>query len=162
MCSVCRYADSPDPKKVIAYLEEQKQSGRPGRQQRKKSKSTTIMMIQVEKGFKVLSVSQDCIFSPAAGFYVSGLNLTEDAPYVLHHPLQTMRKMTLRALSLLLAWVSEQRPGPEVGGVNIVCCDFVDVGRFCSVVVDLNYKLLRERGPLAVCRMPGRCLPLLP
>ncbi|XP_074520452.1 PI-PLC X domain-containing protein 1-like [Halichoeres trimaculatus] len=102
------YADSPDPKKVIAYLEDQKSKGRP------------------------------------AGFYVSGLNLTEDAPYVLLHPLQSMRKMTKKALSVLLDWVKEQRPGwQQVDGVNILCCDFVALSSFCSLVIDLNYKLQR-------------------
>lgn len=55
-----------------------------------------------------------------------------------------MKRMTKRALSLLLSWVSEQRPGGDVGGVNILCCDFVDVSHFCSLVIDLNYKLLRS------------------
>ncbi|XP_053272899.1 PI-PLC X domain-containing protein 1 isoform X2 [Pleuronectes platessa] len=108
-----RYADSPDPKKVIAFLEDQKRRTRP------------------------------------AGFYVSGLNLTEDAPYVLLHPLQTMRKMTMKGLTLLLSWASEQRPGPEDGRVNIVCCDFVDVSQFCSLVIGLNDKLR------PVCRTQG-------
>ncbi|KAM9334414.1 PI-PLC X domain-containing protein 1 [Symphorus nematophorus] len=112
------YADSPDPKKVIAYLEEQKRRGRP------------------------------------AGFFVSGLNLTEDAPYVLLHPLQNMRKMTMKALSLLLRWASEQQPGGETGGVNVLCCDFVGLSQFCSLVIGLNYKRLRgDARP--VCRMPG-------
>ncbi|MEQ2252766.1 hypothetical protein ILYODFUR_025248 [Ilyodon furcidens] len=101
------YADSPDPKKVIAYLEEQKHHGRPD------------------------------------GFYVSGLNLTEDASYILLHPFQNLRKMTTRALSLLLHWTAEQRPGPEGGGVNIVCCDFVGLSRFCWIVIGLNFKLLK-------------------
>ncbi|XP_036947002.1 PI-PLC X domain-containing protein 1-like isoform X1 [Acanthopagrus latus] len=100
------YADSPDPERVIAYLEEKQRGGRP------------------------------------AGFYVTGLNLTEDAPYVLLHPFQSMRKMTMKALSLLLRWASKQRPGDEVTGVNIVCCDFVEVSQFCSLVIDLNSKLL--------------------
>ncbi|XP_041822293.1 PI-PLC X domain-containing protein 1-like isoform X2 [Chelmon rostratus] len=104
------YADSPDPKKVIAYLEDQKSRGRP------------------------------------AGFYVSGLNLTEDAPYVLLHPFQNMRKMTMRALSFLLRWASEQRPGSEESGVNILCCDFVDASQFCSLVIGLNYKLPGKAG----------------
>lgn len=106
------YADSTDPKKVIAYLEDKKHRGRP------------------------------------AGFYVSGLNLTEDAPYVLLHPFQNLRKMTTKALSLLLRWASEQRPGPEVGGVNILCCDFVAISQFCSLVISLNYKLLGEAGSI--------------
>lgn len=101
-----RYANSPWPKKVIAYLEAEKQKGRPG------------------------------------GFYTCGLNLTEDAPYVLFHPLQTMRKMTTEALSPLLLWTVEQRPGPEGGGVNIICGDFVGLSEFCSIVIGLNQKLL--------------------
>nr|XP_020456301.1 PI-PLC X domain-containing protein 1-like isoform X2 [Monopterus albus] len=116
------YADSSDPKKVIAYLEDQKHRGRP------------------------------------AGFYISGLNLTEDAPYVVFHPLQNMREMTMKALSLLLTWTSEQRPGPEIGGINIICCDFVGISQFCSLVINLNYKLLGGAGTLAprpVCRTLG-------
>ncbi|XP_074482751.1 PI-PLC X domain-containing protein 1-like [Sebastes fasciatus] len=116
------YADSPDPKQVIIYLEDQKRRGRP------------------------------------AGFYVSGLNLTEDALYILLHPLQGMRKMTMRALSLLLSWAGEQRPGRQASRVNILCCDYVDVSQFCSLVIGLNYKLLGGAGALAaprpVCRMP--------
>lgn len=101
------YADSPDPTKVIEYLDDQKSRGRP------------------------------------TGFYVSGLNLTEDAAYVVLHPLQDMRKMTLKALPLLLGWVAEQRPGTEASAVNVLCGDFVDISRFCSLVINLNYKLLR-------------------
>ncbi|XP_037552388.1 PI-PLC X domain-containing protein 1-like [Nematolebias whitei] len=100
------YADSPDPKKVIDYLEAKKRQERPAR------------------------------------FYVCGLNLTEDARYVILHPHQNLKTMTMKALSPLLRWTREQRPGPEVGGVNIVCCDFVGVGQFCSIVIDLNYKLM--------------------
>ncbi|KAM6893925.1 PI-PLC X domain-containing protein 1 [Xenentodon cancila] len=117
-----RYADSPDPTKVIAYLEAQKRRGRP------------------------------------AGFYVSGLNLTEDVPYVLLHPFQSMRKISMKALPLLLSWTGEQQPGPGGGGVNIVCGDFVGVSQFCSIVIGLNYKLL-DRGctPAAspAARTPG-------
>ncbi|XP_014878113.1 PI-PLC X domain-containing protein 1-like [Poecilia latipinna] len=101
------YADSPDPKEVIAYLEEKKRQGRPG------------------------------------SFYVSGLNLTEDARYILLHPLQNLRIMTVEALSPLLRWTAEQRPGPGVGRVNIVCCDFVGFSQFCSIVIGLNFKLVK-------------------
>ncbi|KAM4559548.1 PI-PLC X domain-containing protein 1 [Odontesthes bonariensis] len=100
------YANSPDPKKVIAYLEAQKSRGRPD------------------------------------GFYVCGLNLTEHAPYIFFHPCQSMRRMTLEALSSLLRWTAEQTPGPQGGGVNIICSDFVEVSQFCSTVIGLNYKLL--------------------
>lgn len=100
------YADSPDPEKVIQYLEAQQSKGRPG------------------------------------GFFVTGLNLTEDLPYVLMHPLQNLRRLTLRGLSLLLHWTNQQQPGPQRGGVNILCSDFIGLSQFCSIVIGLNYKLL--------------------
>lgn len=77
-----------------------------------------------------------------AAFYVCGLNLTEDTAYVLLHPLQNMKTMTMKALSLLLGWASEQRPGGQAGGVNVLCCDFVGGSHFCSLVIGLNGKLL--------------------
>ncbi|XP_061533746.1 PI-PLC X domain-containing protein 1 isoform X1 [Phycodurus eques] len=98
------YADSTDPKKVIAYLEAQKRKGRP------------------------------------TGFYICGLNLTENIQFVFRHPFQNMRKITKTALAVLLGWVGEQRPGPEVGNINIICCDFVGVSDFCDCVIGLNYK----------------------
>ncbi|XP_029378621.1 PI-PLC X domain-containing protein 1-like [Echeneis naucrates] len=109
------YANSPDPEKVIAYLEAHKSKGTPDR------------------------------------FFALGLNLTEDLSYVLYHPLQTMRAMTVASLPLLLGWLSEQRPG-RGGGVNIMCSDFVGLSRFCSIVIGLNYKLLAAAGP--ACRAP--------
>ncbi|KAM9820357.1 PI-PLC X domain-containing protein 1 [Neosynchiropus ocellatus] len=99
------YADSSDPKKVIAFLEDKKRQ------------------------------------RPDPKFYVCGLNLTEDASYVLRHPFQDMRSMTAGALAPLLGWVGEQRAGPQTGAVNVICCDFVGISRFCSLVIDLNYKL---------------------
>lgn len=51
-----------------------------------------------------------------------------------------MRTITTKALAVLLGWVEEQQPGPEVGSVNIICCDFVDVTYFCECVIGLNYK----------------------
>ncbi|XP_017293580.1 PI-PLC X domain-containing protein 1-like [Kryptolebias marmoratus] len=107
------YANSPDPEKVIEYLEAKKRQERPD------------------------------------GFYVCGLNLTEDVRYIILHPLQNLKTMTMKALSPLLRWTGKQRPGPEGGGVNIVCCDFVGVSQFCSIVIDLNYKLLGGASTLA-------------
>ncbi|XP_042371982.1 PI-PLC X domain-containing protein 1-like [Plectropomus leopardus] len=62
-----------------------------------------------------------------------------------------MKKMTMGALSLLLHWAGAQRPGSEASAVNVLCCDFVDVSRFCSLVIGLNYKLLAGDGALAAC-----------
>lgn len=97
-------------------------------------------------------------FCSLARFYVCGLNLTEDARYVILHPHQNLKTMTMKALSPLLRWTRAQRPGPEVGGVNIVCSDFVGVGQFCSIVIDLNYKLMGGASTLAArsaATMPG-------
>ncbi|XP_072238355.1 PI-PLC X domain-containing protein 1 [Leuresthes tenuis] len=120
------YANSPDPQKVIAYLEAQKSRGRP------------------------------------ADFYVCGLNLTENTSYIFFHPCQSMRRMTTKALSSLLHWTAEQSPGPQRGGVNIICCDFVEVGEFCSIVIGLNYKLLDRacvQEPRPAGRSPGASPP---
>lgn len=100
------YADSPDPQKVIQYLEEHQSTGRP------------------------------------VGLFVSGLNLTEDLAYILLHPCQNLRRMTVKGLPLLLCWTNQQCPGPQEGGVNILCSDFVDLSHFCSIVIGLNDKLL--------------------
>ncbi|XP_077369877.1 PI-PLC X domain-containing protein 1-like [Festucalex cinctus] len=108
------YADSPDPKKVISYLEAQKQKGRP------------------------------------TGFYVSGLNLTENVSFVLLHPFQNMKSITSKALAVLLGWAGEQRAGPQPGCVNIVCCDFVDAAHFCDCVIGLNYKK-KKKSALVKC-----------
>ncbi|XP_028990577.1 PI-PLC X domain-containing protein 1 [Betta splendens] len=117
------YADSSDPRKVIAYLDNQKLKGRPDR------------------------------------FYVSGLNLTEDAPYILLHPFQNMKEMTAKALSLLLTWASEQRAGPEADAINIICCDFVGLSEFCSLVIDLNYRALDSTlDARPVCWEPTPCI----
>lgn len=105
-----RYADSPDPKNVIDYLESQKSKGRPGEIRQKYHTYLTLILI-----FEVNTNRR-------------------------RRPLSDMRRMTTRALPPLLRWASEQRPGEQVGGVNILCCDFVAVSRFCSLVIGLNYK----------------------
>ncbi|CAL9698737.1 unnamed protein product [Knipowitschia caucasica] len=100
------YADSPDPEKVIRYLDERLSEGRPDH------------------------------------FFVSGLNLTEDLPFVLLHPLLNLQSLTLKGLPPLLRWTNQQWPGAQRGGVNILCSDFVGLSQFCSIVIGLNYKLL--------------------
>lgn len=78
-------------------------------------------------------------------FFVVGLNLTEDAKYVLHHLGQSMKSMTLRAYSLMLDWVKQQRPGCQKTCLNVICADFVGISRneFAQLVIALNAKLLQ-------------------
>ncbi|XP_067230283.1 PI-PLC X domain-containing protein 1-like [Chanodichthys erythropterus] len=108
----CEYwwANTSDPNRVISYLEERKEEGRPDR------------------------------------FFAAGLNLTEDAKYILCHPCQSMQSMTLSSYSLLLNWVKQQRPGSDKTCLNIICADFVGVfsNEFTQLVIGLNQRLLKE------------------
>ncbi|XP_028809834.1 PI-PLC X domain-containing protein 1-like [Denticeps clupeoides] len=79
---------------------------------------------------------------PSGSFFVAGINLTEDMCYVLHHPLQSMKSMTLSAYAVLLDWVRKQRPGPQKTCLNIICADFVGVNEFISEVIELNRQLI--------------------
>lgn len=48
--------------------------------------------------------------------------------------------MTLPALPMLLGWASRQVGGAQKDGVNVLCCDFVSLSGFCSLVIGLNYR----------------------
>uniref|UniRef100_A0A8C5G0Z3 PI-PLC X domain-containing protein 1-like n=1 Tax=Gouania willdenowi TaxID=441366 RepID=A0A8C5G0Z3_GOUWI len=60
-------------------------------------------------------LNQEKLRGRPARFFVSGLNLTEDAAYVLLHPRQDMRKMTTKALKLLLGWTAEAASWTRAG-----------------------------------------------
>ncbi|XP_059416815.1 PI-PLC X domain-containing protein 1-like [Carassius carassius] len=79
-------------------------------------------------------------------FFAAGLNLTEDAKYVLSHPFQSLQSMTLSSYSLLLNWVKQQSPGPGKSCLNIICTDFVGAfsNEFTQLVIGLNQTLLKE------------------
>ncbi|XP_048056392.1 PI-PLC X domain-containing protein 1 [Megalobrama amblycephala] len=79
-------------------------------------------------------------------FFAAGLNLTEDAKYILCHPCQSLQSMTLSSYSLLLNWVKQQRPGSDKTCLNIICADFVGVfsNEFTQLVIGLNQRLLKE------------------
>ncbi|XP_071076468.1 PI-PLC X domain-containing protein 1-like isoform X2 [Desmodus rotundus] len=76
------------------------------------------------------------------GVFVAGINLTENLQYILAHPSQSLRKMTLRGLPRLGAWVREQCPGPGPRCTNIIAGDFIGADTFVSDVIRLNEKLL--------------------
>ncbi|KAM9483753.1 PI-PLC X domain-containing protein 1 isoform 2-T2 [Clarias gariepinus] len=77
------------------------------------------------------------------GFFMAGLNLTEDTRYVLCHLTRSMKSMTLQAFTVLMDWVKKQRPGSCKTSVNIICADFVGISRneFCEIVIGLNAEL---------------------
>lgn len=76
------------------------------------------------------------------GLFVAGINLTENLPYVLAHPSESLEKMTTANLPCLRAWVREQCPGPGSRCTNIIAGDFVGDDSFVSDVIALNRKLL--------------------
>ncbi|XP_063068521.1 PI-PLC X domain-containing protein 1-like [Engraulis encrasicolus] len=102
------WADTPDPKDLLTYLERQKRNGR-----------------------------------PTDAFFVAGMNLTEDLRYVLQHPLQSMRSMTLRACGYLLDWIRKQQPGPASTALNIIAADFVGDTEFIHIVIALNQSCIK-------------------
>ncbi|XP_059013742.1 PI-PLC X domain-containing protein 1 isoform X2 [Mustela lutreola] len=77
------------------------------------------------------------------GLFVAGINLTENLAYVLGHPTESLRKMTLPSLPCLRAWVREQSPGPGAQCTNIIAGDFIGADAFVGDVIRLNEKLLR-------------------
>ncbi|XP_018428650.1 PREDICTED: PI-PLC X domain-containing protein 1 [Nanorana parkeri] len=79
------------------------------------------------------------------GFFVAGLNLTENASYVLKHPFGSMKKLTLPKLSFLNSWVQKQHTGDIKDATNIIAEDLIGSGQFVSDVIELNRKLLLDK-----------------
>nr|DBA33165.1 TPA: hypothetical protein GDO54_000891 [Pyxicephalus adspersus] len=79
------------------------------------------------------------------GFFVAGLNLTENVSYILKHPFGSMKKLTLPKLPFLNSWVEKQYPGDSKDATNIIAEDLIGSGQFVPDVVDLNNKLLLDK-----------------
>lgn len=88
-------------------------------------------------------------------FFAAGLNLTEDARYIVSHPCQSLQSMTLSSYSLLLNWVKHQCPGSGKTCFNIICADFVGAfsNEFSQLVIGLNQTLLKETWSLKMPQM---------
>ncbi|XP_035763452.1 PI-PLC X domain-containing protein 1 isoform X2 [Neolamprologus brichardi] len=78
------------------------------------------------------------------GFFVTGINLTEDLKYICTHPTESLKDLVMSTYPTLLGWVKEQTPGEEDGSLNIIAGDFVSESRFVPTVVALNQKLLKR------------------
>lgn len=76
------------------------------------------------------------------GFFVAGLNLTEDTSYILKHPFGSMKRLTLPKLPYLYKWVQKQHPGVSRDATNIFAEDLIGSDHFVSAVIKLNMKLL--------------------
>ncbi|XP_068448882.1 uncharacterized protein [Clinocottus analis] len=78
------------------------------------------------------------------GFFVTGINLTEDLKYICTHPTESLKDLVTSTYPALLGWVREQTPGCRPGSLNIIAGDFVSESRFVPTVVALNEKLLKR------------------
>ncbi|XP_062854225.1 PI-PLC X domain-containing protein 1 [Trichomycterus rosablanca] len=81
------------------------------------------------------------------GFFVTGINLTEDLKYICSHLTESLKDMVMSTYPTLLSWVREQRPGSFTGCLNIIAGDFVTEGQFIPTVIALNKYLLRGTYP---------------
>ncbi|XP_063809149.1 PI-PLC X domain-containing protein 1 isoform X2 [Pseudophryne corroboree] len=80
-----------------------------------------------------------------AEFFVAGLNLTENASYILIHPFGSMKRLTLPKLPFLYKWVQKQHPGVSRDAINIIAEDLIGSDHFVSAVIHLNVKLLLDK-----------------
>ncbi|XP_054441018.1 PI-PLC X domain-containing protein 1 [Pteronotus mesoamericanus] len=96
--------------------------------------------VKPEKLIRYLEHMKSC--GRPGGVFVAGINLTENLQYILAHPGQSLRKLTLPNLPRLTAWVREQSPGPGPRCVNVIAGDFIGSDSFVSDVIRLNEKLL--------------------
>ncbi|CAN9500259.1 unnamed protein product [Ophioblennius macclurei] len=78
------------------------------------------------------------------GFFVTGINLTEDLKYICTHPTESLKDLVTSTYPTLLGWVREQSPGATAASLNIIAGDFVTESRFVPTVVRLNEKLLQR------------------
>ncbi|KAK2499113.1 hypothetical protein MC885_005297 [Smutsia gigantea] len=79
---------------------------------------------------------------PAGGLFVAGINLTENLAYILLHPSESLKTMTLPSLPYLSRWVQEQCPGLGTQCTNIIEGNFIGMDAFTSDVIWLNEKML--------------------
>lgn len=81
-----------------------------------------------------------CLPHTEGKFFVAGLNLTEDAKYVLEHLTSSMKDMTMSNYPELLDWVKKQQCGPGKTCLNIIAADFVGLNNFIPLVIEMNQK----------------------
>ncbi|XP_038658634.1 PI-PLC X domain-containing protein 1-like [Scyliorhinus canicula] len=74
------------------------------------------------------------------GFFVAGINLTEDWWYILTHLHRSLKRLTFPNYPYLSDWIKKQGPGPGKCCFNIIAGDFI--GYLVPVVLALNNKLI--------------------
>ncbi|CAB1314439.1 unnamed protein product [Coregonus sp. 'balchen'] len=86
------------------------------------------------------------------GFFVTGINLTEDLKYICSHPTESLKDLVMSTYPALLAWVRGQSPGSDTHSLNIIAGDFVSESHFVPTVIALNQHLIHCAGPRDVSR----------
>uniref|UniRef100_A0A4W5LQM8 Phosphatidylinositol-specific phospholipase C, X domain containing 1 n=1 Tax=Hucho hucho TaxID=62062 RepID=A0A4W5LQM8_9TELE len=86
------------------------------------------------------------------GFFVTGINLTEDLKYICSHPTESLKDLVMSTYPALLSWVRGQSPGSDSRSLNIIAGDFVSESHFVPTVIALNQHLVRCTGPCDVSR----------
>ncbi|KAJ8350860.1 hypothetical protein SKAU_G00259900 [Synaphobranchus kaupii] len=76
------------------------------------------------------------------GFFVAGINLTEDLKYICSHPTESLKDLVMSTYPELLEWVKAQSPGSSAGSINIIAGDFVTERQLVPIVIALNENLL--------------------
>ncbi len=120
---------------LIEAFEHRKQHGRPG--------NLLLDLITKRKLAKTLETYAAFVFCVSGGFFVTGINLTEDLKYICTHPTESLKDLVTSTYPTLLSWVKEQTPGAKVGSLNIIAGDFITESHFVPTVVALNEKLLK-------------------
>lgn len=131
------WANKHTADEVISYMDCKKDSGRPGYTLKTPLwMSFSGILIQfhtTDFGNKLFS---------SEGFFVCGLNLTADRPYITKNSKQSLRTLTFANWKSLRNWLEEQKPGGDHESLNIIAGDFVGPLPLCSLVIALNLKLL--------------------
>ncbi|XP_067889332.1 PI-PLC X domain-containing protein 1 isoform X1 [Heterodontus francisci] len=76
------------------------------------------------------------------GFFVAGINLTEDWWYILTHLHSSLKGLTFPNYPYLSDWIKQQLPGPGKHCFNIIAGDFIGAGYLVPAVLALNSKLI--------------------
>ncbi|XP_072433044.1 PI-PLC X domain-containing protein 1 isoform X2 [Chiloscyllium punctatum] len=72
------------------------------------------------------------------GFFVAGINLTEDWWYILTHLHSSLKRLTLPNYAYLSDWIKKQVTGPGKHCFNIIAGDFIGAGYLVPAVLSLN------------------------
>ncbi|NXU57069.1 PLCX1 protein, partial [Turnix velox] len=81
------------------------------------------------------------LISVSGKFFVAGINLTENLRYILLHPFESLKEMTLQSLPCLKIWIKKQYPGAKKECINIIAGDFIGNDDFIKDVIELNRKI---------------------